>query len=71
MWTRIWMPYEAALDPEMSYYWAKWTFVEALRGGFITLVDSAIRPVEHTAAVLRAADEWHQTRAVHRPVRPQ
>ena len=57
MWTRIWMPYEAALDPEMSYYWAKWTFVEALRGGFTTLVDSAIRPVEHTAEVLRAADE--------------
>ena len=57
MWTRIWMPYEAALDPQMSYYGAKWTFVEALRGGFTTLVDSAIRPVEHTAAVLKAADE--------------
>ncbi len=57
MWTRIWMPYEAALDPEMSYYGAKWTFVEALRGGFTTLVDSAIRPAEHTAAVLKAADE--------------
>ena len=23
MWTRIWMPYEAALDPEMSYYGGK------------------------------------------------
>ena len=57
MWTRIWMPYEAALNPEMSYYGAKWTFVEALRGGFTTLVDSAIRPAEHTAAVLEAADE--------------
>jgi len=57
MWTRIWLPYEAALDPEMSYIGAKWTFVEALRGGFTTLVDSAIRPAEHTAAVLEAADE--------------
>lgn len=57
MWKRIWMPLDAALDPEMSYYGAKWTFIEALRGGFTTLVDSAIRPREHTAAVLRAADE--------------
>ena len=57
MWTRIWLPYVAALDPELSYYGAKWTFVEALRGGFTTLVDSAIRPTEHTAAVLEAADE--------------
>lgn len=57
LWSRLWLPIAAILDPELSYYGAKWTFIEALRGGFTTVVDSAIRPEDQTLAVLRAAEE--------------
>ncbi len=57
LWRRVWMPLEAEADATTDYYGAKWTFVEALRGGFTTIVDSATRSLEQNAAVLRAADE--------------
>ena len=57
MWKRIWMPLEEASTPETAYIAAKWTFFEALRGGFTTIVDHGIRGVEHTDAIQRAAEE--------------
>lgn len=57
MWKRIWMPLEEAATPETTYIAAKWTFVEALRGGFTTIVDHGIRGVEYTDAVHQAAEE--------------
>ena len=57
MWKRIWMPLEEATSPETAYIAAKWTFFEALRGGFTTVVDHGIRGAEHTDAIQRAAEE--------------
>ena len=57
MWKRIWMPLEEASTPETAYIAAKWTFFEALRGGFTTIVDHGIRGVDHTDAIQRAAEE--------------
>lgn len=39
IWRRIWVPMEDALNPERAYVSAKWMFLEALRGGFTTLVN--------------------------------
>lgn len=57
MWKRIWMPLEEAATPQSTYIAAKWTFIEALRGGFTTIVDHGIRGVEFTEAILQAAEE--------------
>ena len=57
MWKRIWMPLEEASTPKITHAAAKWTFIEALRGGFTTIVDHGIRGVEYTEAVLQAAEE--------------
>jgi len=57
MWKRIWMPLEEAATPETTYLSAKWTFLEALRGGFTTIVDHGIRHAEYTEAVLQAAED--------------
>ena len=57
MWKRIWLPLEEAATPESTYISAKWTFIEAIRGGFTTIVDHGIRESENTEAVLRAAEE--------------
>ena len=56
MWKRIWMPLEATATPELCYLGAKWTFLEALRGGITTIVEHAIRSRDCIDAVNRAAD---------------
>jgi 5-methylthioadenosine/S-adenosylhomocysteine deaminase len=55
IWKRIWMPLEATATPERCYLGAKWTFLEALRGGITTVVEHAIRSRECIDAVNRAA----------------
>jgi cytosine/adenosine deaminase-related metal-dependent hydrolase len=55
IWRRLWIPLENALTPERSYVSAKWIFLEALRGGFTTLVnfnrnDPACNEAVHHAA---------------------
>jgi 5-methylthioadenosine/S-adenosylhomocysteine deaminase len=57
MWKRIWMPLEATATPELAHLGAKWTFLEALRGGITTIVEHAIRSREMVDGVHRAADE--------------
>ena len=57
MWKHIWMPLDASATPESTYIAAKWTFLEALRGGFTTIVDHGIRAKEATAAVHQAAED--------------
>jgi cytosine/adenosine deaminase-related metal-dependent hydrolase len=57
MWKRIWMPLEATATPELCYLGAKWTFLEALRGGITTVVEHAIRSRDCIDAVNRAADD--------------
>jgi cytosine/adenosine deaminase-related metal-dependent hydrolase len=57
MWKRIWMPLEAVADAESCYHSAKWTFLEALRGGVTTVVEHAIRDLALVEAVNRAAED--------------
>jgi len=57
MWKRIWMPLEATATPDLCYLGAKWTFLEALRGGITTIVEHAIRSRACVDAVHRAAEE--------------
>jgi cytosine/adenosine deaminase-related metal-dependent hydrolase len=57
MWKRIWFPLEAAATPRTCYLGAKWTFLEALRGGITTIVEHAIRSAEVADAVHVAAEE--------------
>jgi cytosine/adenosine deaminase-related metal-dependent hydrolase len=57
MWKRIWLPLEATATPRTCYLGAKWTFLEALRGGITTVVEHAIRSAECADAVHRAAEE--------------
>jgi len=55
IWRRIWVPLEDALDENRSYIAAKWMFLEALRGGFTTLVNFNRNSFENNEAVHRAA----------------
>lgn len=57
LWKRFWLPLEAASTPESVLVGAKWTFLEALRGGITTIVDHGIRSFEIADAIHRAADE--------------
>ncbi len=57
MWKRIWLPLEAAATVESCFQAAKWTFLEALRGGITTIVEHAVRGLELADAVHRAAEE--------------
>ncbi|MBS0219636.1 MAG: amidohydrolase family protein [Proteobacteria bacterium] len=57
IWKRIWLPLEATATEETCYLGAKWTFLEALRGGMTTIVEHSVRPVACAEAVHRAADE--------------
>ena len=57
MWKRLWMPLASILTPETVYVAAKWTFLECLRGGFTTIVDSSQRNAVLNEQVMRAADE--------------
>lgn len=55
IWRRIWVPLEDALDERRSYVSAKLMFLEALRGGFTTVVNFNRNSAENNAAVHRAA----------------
>ena len=56
IWKRMWMPLYDAMDPHDAYLAAKWTAVEALRGGFTTIVTAGERdpakvdPIEQAIA---------------------
>jgi len=57
IWRRLWVPLEDALTPERSYVSAKWMFLEALRGGFTTLVNFNRNSPENNEAVHQAAKD--------------
>jgi cytosine/adenosine deaminase-related metal-dependent hydrolase len=57
MWKRIWLPLEATLTERSAYFGAKWTFLEALRGGITTVVDHGIRTRAIADAIHRAAHD--------------
>ena len=56
IWKRIWMPLYDAMEPHDAYLAAKWTALEALRGGFTTMVTAGERdpakvdPIEQAIA---------------------
>ncbi|MDB5956181.1 amidohydrolase family protein [Ramlibacter sp.] len=54
---RIWVPMEQTLREEAAWLSAKLAALEALRGGFTTVVDAGTRSEEGLAAVARAAHE--------------
>jgi 5-methylthioadenosine/S-adenosylhomocysteine deaminase len=54
---RIWVPMESTLREEAAYLSAKLAALEALRGGFTTVVDAGTRSEEGLEAVARAARE--------------
>jgi cytosine/adenosine deaminase-related metal-dependent hydrolase len=55
IWRRIWVPLEDALDEQRSYISAKQMFLEALRGGFTTIVNFNRNSPQNNEAVHRAA----------------
>ena len=57
IWLRIWGPLEQAQDPHRCYVAAKWMCLEALRGGYTTLVNYCLNTPEKNAGVLQAAVE--------------
>ncbi len=57
IWKRIWHPMEVAMGPDEAYASAKWMCLEALRGGFTTLVSYGLNDVDKNAAVHEAAEE--------------
>jgi 5-methylthioadenosine/S-adenosylhomocysteine deaminase len=57
IWQRIWNPLEQALDPEACHVAAKWSFLEALRGGYTTVVNFVVNDAQKNAAVHAAARE--------------
>ena len=57
IWRRLWVPLEDVLTPERSYVSAKWMFLEALRGGFTTLVNFNRNSPENNEAVHQAAQD--------------
>ena len=52
---RIWVPMEGSLGPEAAYLSAKLAALEALRGGFTTVVDAGTRSESGLQAVAQAA----------------
>ena len=54
---RIWVPLEASLDANGVYLATKLAALEALRGGFTTVVDAGTRSEADIAAVARATGE--------------
>ncbi|NML42435.1 amidohydrolase family protein [Ramlibacter sp. G-1-2-2] len=54
---RIWVPMEQTLRPEAAYVSAKLAALEALRGGFTTVVDAGTRSEEGLDGIARAAHE--------------
>jgi cytosine/adenosine deaminase-related metal-dependent hydrolase len=57
IWRRVWMPLEATSGLEDCYIGAKWSFLEAMRGGVTCVVNHAMRDPEMIDAANRAADE--------------
>lgn len=57
IWQRIWIPLEKMLDPSLTHIAAKWMFLEALRGGYTTIVNFAIINPDKAEAIHRAATE--------------
>lgn len=54
---RIWVPLEASLRPEAAYLSAKLAALEALRGGFTTVVDAGTRSEVGVDAIAQAVRE--------------
>jgi cytosine/adenosine deaminase-related metal-dependent hydrolase len=54
---RVWVPLEGALDTELVYLAAKAAALEALRGGFTTVVDAGTRAPGDIGAIARATRE--------------
>ena len=54
---RIWVPMESTLRPEAAYISAKMAALEALRGGFTTVVDAGTRSEDGLDGIARAARE--------------
>ncbi len=54
---RIWVPLEASLDAEHLHLSAKLAALEALRGGFTTVVDAGCRAAAEIDGIARAAEE--------------
>ena len=52
---RIWVPMEGSLGPEAAYVSAQLAALEALRGGFTTVVDAGTRSATGLASVAQAA----------------
>ncbi len=57
IWKRIWLPLGEEMSAEAIYVAAKWAGIEALRGGFTTMVASGELDEEKSRAVERAIDE--------------
>lgn len=55
IWQRIWGPLEGSLTPELVEVSATWMCLEALRGGFTTIVNFAMGDEEKTGAFHAAA----------------
>lgn len=54
---RIWVPMEASLGPEAAYLSAKLAALEALRGGFTTVVDAGTRSESGIDSIARAVHD--------------
>jgi 5-methylthioadenosine/S-adenosylhomocysteine deaminase len=54
---RIWVPMEASLRPDAAYLSAKLACLEALRGGFTTVVDAGTRSADGIDAIAQASRE--------------
>ncbi len=54
---RIWVPLEGSMDDEAVYLSAKLAALEALRGGFTTVVDAGIRSATGLSAVAQGCRE--------------
>lgn len=57
IWRRVWMPLEATATVEDCYIGAKWSFLEAMRGGVTCIVDHSLRSEVMIEAANRAAEE--------------
>lgn len=57
IWKRVWHPMEVAMGPAEAYASAKWMCLEALRGGYTTLVSYGLNDLDKNAAVHRAVEE--------------
>lgn len=57
IWKRIWYPMEDALDVHSAYISAKWLFLEAMRGGFTTIVNFNLNDSTKNVGVHQAAEE--------------